>query len=344
MWDAAPSDLEGRPDMPENQEVKAILARGRITADDVLRLRKQVFLKGVVTASDADIVFQLNDKLSTKADASWPPFFVEAIVDYIVTQAEPFGYISQENADWLIQRISRSGHVDTACELELLVKALERAKASPVTLVQFALQQVKAGVLEGDGYVGQNRKLEPGVVGEPDVGLVRRILYAFGGDGNVAVTQQEAEILFDINDATSEADNHPAWSDLFVKALANFLMAASGYQVPTRQEALRREAWLDTPTTGVDGFMSQMLAGSLGAIWDAYEHGTIDGEPRKPASSGGLTIGFEPRVTAAEADWAARRMGRDGLHENEMALINFLKGRQAHLHPKLVPILDLAAA
>jgi hypothetical protein len=330
--------------MPENQEVKAILARGRISADDVLRLRKQVFLKGVVTAGDAESVFHLNDKLAARADASWPPFFVEALVDYVVTQAEPSGYISQENADWLVHRISRSGHVDNACELELLVKALERAKSSPVSLVQFALLQVKEGVLKGDGYIGHNRKLEPGVVGEPDVEFVRRILYAFGGDGNIAITRQEAEILFDINDATSEADNHPAWSDLFVKALANFLMAASGYQVPTRQEALRREAWLDTPTAGVGGFMSQMLAGSLGAIWEAYAHGTIDGEPRKPVSSGGLTIGFEPRISAAEADWAARRMGRDGLHENEMALINFLKSKHAHLHPKLVPILDLVAA
>jgi hypothetical protein len=71
------------------------------------------------------------------------------------------------------------------------------------------------------------------------------MLYAFGGDGNIAVTQQEASVLFDINDATAETENHPAWSDLFVKALANFLMATSGYQVPTRQEALRREAWLE---------------------------------------------------------------------------------------------------
>ena len=119
------------------------------------------------------------------------------------------------------------------------------------------------------------------MVGEAETELVRRMLYAFGGDANIAITRQEAEILFDINDATAEAENHPAWSDLYVKALASFLMATSGYQAPTRQEALRREAWLDTPTAGVGGFMSQMLAGSLNAIWDAYEHGTLDGEPRR---------------------------------------------------------------
>ena len=331
--------------MADSDEVQAILARGKITADDVLQLRHRVFWKGVVTAQDAEMVFVLNDRLGEKSDAAWPLFFVEALVDYAVMQAQPSGYISQENADWLIARISHSGHVDTACELELLVKTLERAKLSPVKLVKFALEQVKSGVLEGDGYIGHNRKLEPGVIGEAEVALVRRILYAFGGDGNIAVTQQEAAILFDLNDATSEVDNHPAWSDLFVKALANFLMAASGYEVPNRKEALRREAWLDAPGAGVGGFMGQMLAGSLDAIWGAYRHGTIDGGPPRDADTSGMVIDFVPRVTAEQARWAAERIGQDGrLHENEAALINFLKSRQAYLHPKLFPILDRAVA
>jgi hypothetical protein len=86
-----------------------------------------------------------------------------------------------------------------------------------------------------------------------------------------------------------------------------------------------------------------MLAGSLDAIWDAYEQGTIDGEPRG-SNGAGLSIDSGPRVTAEEARWAAERMGRKGLHENELALINFLKSKNAHLHPKLVPLLNRIAA
>jgi hypothetical protein len=325
-------------------DIEAILAGGKITADGILTLRKRVFLKGVVTEADAEIAFTLNDRLGANADTSWAPFFIEALTDYLVHQAEPSGYISEINAEWLIARIARSGRVETETELELLVKILEAAKLSPVKLVGFALEQVKAGVLEGEGHIGNNKKLERGIVGADETELVRRMLYAFGGDANIAVTKQEASILFDINDATSEADNHPSWSDLFVKALANFLMAASGYQVPTRQEALRREAWLDAPTPGVGAFMSQMLAGSLGAVWDAYQHGTLDGEPRKTEPAG-LFIGLEPRVTEEEVRWAAARIGHDRkLHANEMALINFLKSHDAHLHPKLMPILDCVAA
>ncbi len=331
--------------MADNEALEAILARGEITAADVLKLRHSVFWKGVVTPDDAEMVFALNDRLENNADPSWQPFFVEALTDYLVFQAEPRGYISDANADWLIARIGRSGQVETACELELLVKVLERAEFSPVKLVAFALEQVKWGVIRSQGYVGASHQNEPGVVDKAETELVRRILFAFGGDGNISITRQEAGVLFDINDATDEKKNDPAWADLFVKALANFLLATSGYQVPTRQEALHREAWLDEPTAGVGAFMGDMLAGSLNAMWQAVTHGTLDGEPRRASGSSGLTIGFEPMATADDARWLAERIQRDHvLRADEVALINFLKDKQAFLHPQFAPILDCVAA
>jgi hypothetical protein len=330
--------------MPDSHEIKLILDQGRIDAADVLMLRRRVFLKGVVTTADAEMVFVLNDRLQGATDESWPPFFVETLTDYIVFQAQPRGYISEDNADWLIARVSRAGHVDTVAELELLVSALERATFSPVRLVSFVLEQVKRGVIEGDGPVAHGGRLQPGVMGEVETELVRRILYAFGGDGNIAITRQEAEILFDINDATAEAANHPAWSDLYAKALANFLMAASGYEVPTRQEALRREAWLDAPTPGVGSFLGQALAGSLSAIADSYRYGTLDGEPRSLVVAASSLDDLSPRATDAEIEWAVQRIGRNGLNQNERVLINFLKSLGAHMHPRLVPILDLVVA
>jgi hypothetical protein len=73
--------------MADNEAVEAILSRGKITADDVLKLRHSVFWKGVVTPDDAEMVFTLNDRLEANADPSWAPFFVEALTDYIVFQA-----------------------------------------------------------------------------------------------------------------------------------------------------------------------------------------------------------------------------------------------------------------
>ncbi len=325
--------------MANNEAVEAILSRGKITADDVLTLRRSVFWKGVVTPDDAEMAFTLNDRLEASADPLWQQFFVEALTDYIVFQAKPIGYISDENADWLIARVSRRGQVASACEVELLVKALERAKLSPVKLVTFALEQVKLDVIGAPGSG------ELGVVDRAETELVRRILFAFGGDGDIAITRQEAGVLFDINDATSEAKNDPAWSDLFVKALANFLLSTLGFQVPSRQEALRREAWLDEPPPGLGEFMGQMLTGGLTALWETCTKGSLDGDPRQDSDSMGLTIGTEPRATAEDARWLADRITRDHkLRANEVALINFLKDKQAFLHPQLLPVLDCMAA
>lgn len=320
--------------MPNSEHVQSILARGKITAEDVRTLRHRVFWKGIVTEPDAEVALSLNDRLHHAADPAWPAFFVEALTDYIVTQAQPSGYVSEENAQWLIQRLGRSGHVDTACELELLIKVLERSQHSPLPLVRFALEQVKTGIISGAGAAGARKTCNVGVVEDHETEMVRRILYAFGGDGNIAVTRTETEVLFDINEATQQHLNHPSWSDLFVKASANFLMAASGYQVPSRQEALRREAWLDEPAAGIANFMSRMVSGGVGGVLEAY---------REPADSAAGAL--RPHASDDDVLWAASRIGRNGrLQDNEMALINMLKAHGAHLHPRLLTVLDRVAA
>ena len=325
--------------MPNSEHVQSVLSRGVITADDILTLRSRVFRKGIVTEADADLAFLLNDRLRQHADPAWPGFFVEALTDYVVTQAQPSGYVSEENAAWLMQRIGRSGHVDTDRELELLIKVLERSQQSPVALVRFALEQVKIGVITGAGTVGARRRCNVGTVEDHETELVRRILYAFGGEGNIAITRAEAEILFDINDETDHSLNDPSWSDLFVKAIANFLMAASGYQVPSRRDALRREAWLDEPPAGVTAFMQRMVSGGFDAILDAYREPGVAGPVMREERW------HVPSATDEDVLWAANRLGHARpLHANEMALINFLKSSQAHLHPRLLPVLDRVAA
>ena len=48
---------------------------------------------------------------------------------------------------------------------------------------------------------------EPGSrtsIAKAEVDLLRRILYAYGGDGNIAITRAEAEVLFRINERTCD--------------------------------------------------------------------------------------------------------------------------------------------
>ncbi len=324
--------------------VAEILERKRITNADVVALRGDIFSDGVVSRKEADLLFALDTGCEDKC-AAWTQFFVEALVDFIVHQEKPSGHISPENAEWLVRAISRDGVVDTETEMEALLRTLERARTSPDHLSAFALKQVAHAVLDGAGPLARGGELKPGVIGEAEVSVLRRTLYAFGGEGNIAITRAEAEVLFDLNDRSAEADNHPSWSDLFVKAVANHLMCASGYTAPTRQEALRREAFLDDADVSVTGFMNRMVSGGLGAVLSAYQRvNSLENEYKDAnAADAAASAAAEP-VDGSEARWLAGRIGRDGtVHENEKALLAFLRAESPDIHPDLEALLRKVA-
>ena len=270
-------------------------------------------------------------------DATWSDFFVEALTDFVVNQARPEGYVTVENADWLITHISSDGQVESKTELELLVNILDRARWSPVRLVKYALEQVKSAILKDAGPLRTGSGLQKGAICEAEVELLRRILYAFGGDGNVAITRDEAEILFEINDATIDQDPHPAWTDLFTKAIANVLMASSGYAVPSREKALHAETWLDTRGEVAPGALfNKMLSGSLSAVLSSYREQTPEERALVRLERQRAEIVTNEEITEEEAEWLADRIGRDGvLSANEKALITFLQKESPKIHPVL---------
>ena len=92
--------------------VAGLTSKDRITAEDVVMLRREVFADGVVSRGEAEALFAL-DATATDKCQEWPVFFVEAIGDYIVHQEKPAGYISEDNAEWLVRAISRDGMVDS---------------------------------------------------------------------------------------------------------------------------------------------------------------------------------------------------------------------------------------
>jgi hypothetical protein len=323
--------------------IAEIKARGSIKDADVLKLRRSYYADGEITPDEAEIIFALNDACPVQ-DPGWADCFVETITDYIVDQAKPEGYLTTDNADWLIARISKDGRIETKTEMELLVSVLDKARWAPQSLVRFALEQVKNAVIHGAGPLRSGKMLEPGVVTEGDVDLLRRILYSFGGDGNLAITQPEADILFDIDAATADADNHPSWGDLFVKAIANSVMASSGYATPPREEALARDAWLDRRgDLSLDKIVAGM-ASSIKGVFAGYEEQSDEEKAIARLEQQKIEIVTNEAVTAVEASWLAGRIGRDGMvSPNEKALLMFLKAESPSIHPSLQALVDKAA-
>lgn len=346
--------------------VDDIRTRGTIRDGDVLRLRKAFNEDANISAAEADVLFDLND-ICTLKDPSWADFFVEAITDYVVNQAEPEGYIVADNAAWLRQRIASDGRVESRTELELLVHVLEKARWSPPSLAAFALEQVKGAVLKGDGPLRAGQNLDPGSISQAEVGLLRRILFAFGGDGNIAVTRQEADALIDINHAISGSSGSPEFTDLFVKAVANAVLHGIGLAVPSREEALREEAWRETEdmrgagelladamTTGpagasarsrLGGFVGRALSPGVSAAWGTYRLQSNEEQALSKLERQRLEIITGEKIAEADAAWLASRLGRGGrLDDNERALLRFLKEESPVLPPALRDMADRSAA
>ena len=77
--------------------IAEIKARGSIKDADVLKVRRNYYDDGIITAEEAEAILALNDACPVQ-DPAWADCFVETITDYIVEQAKPEGYLTTENA------------------------------------------------------------------------------------------------------------------------------------------------------------------------------------------------------------------------------------------------------
>jgi hypothetical protein len=321
------------PELILDAFMERLMNSGRVTQENVLELRSNVFKDGVMTRGEAQMLLDI-DRAAKEKCADWAPFLYEAISDYIVHQERPAGYISQDNAVWLEKTLADDSAETT---IGLLVHVLENAKSAPESLAAMGLRAVTKSVLANDGD-------RPNISSE-DVNRMRRVLYAFGGEGNQGLTRPEVEALFDLNDKTVEALNDPSWNDLFTKAIAGFILCASGYRAPAREDALRQEKWVEDTRIDIGRFFERMTSGGSKAIIDAYKNDRMldDAFAEKNAESD-ADEALAVLVDEGEAKWVAERIGRDGvLHDNERSLLQFLKKESTGIHPILQPLLDKVA-
>jgi len=314
-----------------HEAIVSVGANGHVSTEDVLFLRRNVFADGVVSTSELDALFALGER-APEGDPEWADFFAEAAADFYLREEEPRGYLTEGEFTGLKARVTRDGARASALEVGLLVKLLETAVSTPHAMVDFVAEQLKRVVTEKEGGAR---------VSKSDADLVRRFLFAAGGHGNVAVTKEEAELLFDLNDATASAENDPAWVDLFIKGVANHLMAHIGYTPPAREEALRLHAWAEDRSVDLGGFFKKMFSGGLAGVRESYARQTV---MARRNDDNDIAMAIAEKVTAREADWLAARIGRDGqLHESERALIAYMRDLEAELPPKLKALVEQAA-
>jgi hypothetical protein len=331
--------------------VEELTAKGSISAQDVSDLRQGVFKDSIVDKEEAEAVFQLDQACKTK-DPSWTQFYVDALTDYFVWQARPAGYISEEQAEFLIDNIACDGRIDGSSELELLLNVIHWARSCPEELSLFVLEAVREAVLSPKtaafGFRGA-----PAVITAADVEIIRALIYAGGGGGGFTVTRREADLLFDLNDASRPAENAPDWQGLFVKAIAAHLMFPRGApEAADAEEVLRREAWLKE--RGAVGRLFKAIGGSvasgdvpLSESWhEADVFGNVAAREEREREEAQLHEALaREAIDEEEAKWLMGRIRLDGvLHENERALLTFLKANAPNVPPALTALFEKAGA
>lgn len=304
----------------------ALKAGARISANDVLALRREIWPDGAVSDTEASALFDLN-RAAQGAGPEWTGFFVEAMTEYVVNQRPPRGYVDEAASQWLIGEIERDGAAAGPTDLALVVKVLECALNCPETLKHWALGRIEAAVLTGEGPT-RSGPPRPNVVDEAEVALLRRIVFAAGGEGACTVGKDEAEMLWRLKDACLDGDNAPGWKILFTQALGNHLMAYSSYKPLDRGEAARLEAFVEDHRSSVLGFFARMgRAGPAEGVRDLLQSG------RGPsAADHDAAVRAAAAVTGTEKSWLDSHVDADGRRDPyEEALLAFIaeeSGRQ----------------
>ena len=200
--------------------------------------------------------------------------------------------------------------------LHALVRVLERCGHVPDRFYETTLRRIAERAWTGVAPDAQPAMDEDGVA------LLRRALFASGGDGAIAISRNEAVFLFDLNDALDPDATDPSWRTLFAQCVANHLMAATGHLLCTRRHALERaklvrEARKATFLETLAATLRRLATGNLEALNERYA-------ARNEAAE--RAIAEAEQITPDEAAWVVERIGADGrLCPSEEALVAILR-------------------
>ena len=302
------------------------MSDGRISAEEIVELRRMGWADGAIGPDEAESLFTANDACH-EPTPEWCDFFVEALSTFIVQTVPPAGYIDDEMGDELIARIDCDGKLGSMAELELLIRVLEIAQNAPDRLKAYALKQIEEAVLTGEGPT-RHGELSAKGINETECTLLRRLIFAPAGDRPAAVSQREAEMLFRLKDAVLYDVNAPEWERLFVQGVANYLFGFAGSEPLSTERAAELEKFMNQEGAGVGGFLVRMCTskpdvdGAFGSLLDIGPHASdIDGQAEDAAE-----------LTARESSWLTDMLEADEeLDPMEKALLAWVADETGEL-------------
>ena len=291
---------------------------GSVSSEEVLALRRQGWGDGVIHRDEAEALFALNDALDDRSE-EWADFFVEAIGEYVLNGTPPRLQCNEEEAAWLIAKVDHDGKVESFAELEAIVRIIERAENTPVSLKNYVLRQVENEVLTGVGPTRCGGELSSTHISAAECRILRRVIFASGGHGPAAVSRFDAETLFRLKDETLAEENAADWDDLFLDGVSNFLKGFTLQNAQVSHERkLELESFIADNKANVGRFFGRMAKESPNV---ANSFGVVFGKK----SSGPDYTALEAQgevVTDEEQKWLEAMIDADGeVDELESRLI-----------------------
>lgn len=200
-----------------------VAADGRISADDVLRLRRAIYQNGGIDRDKAAALFRLNREHKHR-DPAWAEFYVEALSDFFHWRDGSDSALTEDAERMLVEWIGPVDRIDDGSELRLLLNLIFLTNGSSEGFRAYVLDAVRHSVLHSRQPLYGHAERRPGAIDAADVEVIRRLVYGAGSQGGMAIGAAEAAFLFELNRATAGAANAPAWRDLFVKAVTMYLL------------------------------------------------------------------------------------------------------------------------
>lgn len=191
-----------------------IAGKSRLSAEDLMTLRKVTFPDGIRTPDDAITLLALQNACLEKCE-QWNTFFVEALAEFVVHHSHPQGLLSENKVDWLICMLSDDGVVKSPLELEAILHIIEVSSDRSTDLSTLALDQLRLAITRGAGaYTRPTDPAHRPCITLRDLDYINRILRAAYDRGRLLLSAPEIAVLSKIAAATSAAVNHPGWEEL----------------------------------------------------------------------------------------------------------------------------------
>jgi hypothetical protein len=297
---------------------------------DVRQLRAEIY--GAGREPTRDDLARLIAGNSSDRGAEFAELLAEVGLDVLVRQADPPGYMSDDDALWLAQRI-HEGSLDRDEKFALLSRLAGHSVSVPPAMTAFAVHEVAKAILDASAITAA------------DVEALRAVSFAPTRGHSLHVDRATAETLFEIAHAIAESSKAPEFSDFFAKAIGNYLMGVDFLGTPDAEDVRQTEAELDRPDGGLAGFLSTMFRGrpdiptGLEAIGEAQE-----AEDRAINAETDSLLEAQSHIGDEAGRWVIDHLTREGeLSAAERRLLAFLRDEAASAPPALTALYARAA-